>query len=316
MGTNLTGETWGISGSTFLFVYAVIALVTLGAILRVRHTLRAGVPAGSGELDSRPEDVAYLNGGRDLAVYAALSAMRVDGSITTGDGVAGMVRAGGPVPAHGTRLQRAIHAATTRLTRRRGLVHAAGVDSELDEIRDRLVRTGLLLSEAARNRHRGTAFWMLAVLLLGLVRVMAGTANGRPVGYMILAMLLVGGVFLALLLRTPERTSAGDVVLAEQRERHAALSPSMHPDWGSVGAGAAALSVGVFGVGALVAAQPAFAEELEAQQSAALGGGGGWSGGTYVGSGDSGGGFFGGGGGGGCGGGGGGCGGGGGGCGG
>lgn len=304
MGTNLGGDTWGISGSTFLFVYAVIALVTLGAVLRARHGLRTGRPVQANELDRRPEEVAYLNGGRELAVYAALSAMHVDGSITTADKASGMVRAGGPVPAHGSRLQRAIHAATTRLTLRRGLARAAGVSRELDEMGDRLVRSGLLLSDQARARHRAGAFWMLGVLALGFVRTMAGTANGAPVGYLLLSMLLVGVVFLVLVLRTPVRTVPGDEALAEQRERHAALSPSMRPDWVAVGAGGAALSVGVFGVGALVAAEPVFAEELDAQKSAALGGGGGgWGGdgGVFSGGGDSGGGW------GGCGGGGGGC---------
>ncbi|MBW0103745.1 TIGR04222 domain-containing membrane protein [Pseudonocardia sp. KRD291] len=305
MGSNISGETWGISSSAFLFVYAVIALVTLGAALRVRHTLRAGPPSRGDDLDRRPEYVAYLNGGPDLAVYAALSAMHVDGSITTADKAAGMVRAGGPVPTHGSRLQRAVHAATTRLTLRRGLSHAAGVVRELEEIGDRLVRSGLLLSDPARRRYRGTAFWLLWVLALGFVRMLAGISNGRPVGYLVAAMLLVLGAFLVLVRQVPRRTVAGDGALAEQRTRHAALSPSMRPDWVAVGAGAAALSVGVFGVGALYAAQPAFAEELEAQKSAALGGGGDYSGGgdSGGGGGDSGGGGgCGGGGGGGCGG--------------
>ncbi|MDN5917908.1 MAG: TIGR04222 domain-containing membrane protein, partial [Pseudonocardia sp.] len=274
MGPNLSGATWGISGSTFLVVYAVIALVTLGAVLRTRHVLRAGRPVPADELDRHPECLAYLNGGRELAVYAALSAMHVDGSITTADRAAGMVRAGGPVPAHGSRLQRAIHAATTRLTLRRGLTHAPDVGRELDDIGERLVRSGLLLSDTAAGRYREVAFWMLAVLALGFVRAMAETANGQPVASLTVAMLLIGVAFLVLVVQIPRRTAAGDTVLAEQRERHVALSPSMRPDWVAVGAGAAALSVGVFGVGARYAAQPAFAEELAVQNSAALGGGG------------------------------------------
>ena len=298
-----TGETWGVSGSTFLFLYAVVALVTLGAILRTRHTLRAGRPAAADDLGRQPEDVAYLNGGRELAVYAALSAMRVDGSITTADGATGMVRAGLAVPAHGSRLQRAIHAATTRLTPRRGLTYAPGVGPELDAVQERLVRAGLLMSDAERGRYRSTAFWMLAVLAFGFVRTTAGTANGRPVGFLLLAMGLVGVAFLVLLAGAPTRTAAGDAALEETRTRHAALSPSMNPSWGAVGAGAAALSVGAFGVGALFAAEPAFAEELGAQKTAALTGGSSGSAGGDGGGGDGGGGGgCGGGGGGGCGG--------------
>lgn len=268
MGTNLTGETWGVSGSTFLFLYVLVALVTLGAVLHVRRTLRAGRPVDADELAGRPEDVAYLNGGRELAVYAALSAMHVDGSITTADRAAGMVRAARPVPAHGSRLQRAIHAATTRLALRRGLVHDAAVDDELGATHDRLVRSGLLLSADGRARHRSTAFWMLGVFVLGFVRAMADTANGHPVGFLVVAMLLAGLAFLVLALRAPERTAAGHAALAEQRSRNAALAPSTIPGWGTVGAGAAALSVGVFGVGALFAAEPAFAEELAARRGA------------------------------------------------
>ena len=101
MGPNLGGETWGISGSTFLVVYLVIALAALVAVFGMRRSLRGtGFRADAAQLARSPEDVAYLNGGRDLAVYAALSAMHVDRSIGTAPGIKGMVRAGGPVPAH------------------------------------------------------------------------------------------------------------------------------------------------------------------------------------------------------------------------
>ena len=95
MGPNLGGETWGISGSTFLVVYLVIALAALVAVFGMRRSLRGtGFRADAAQLARSPEDVAYLNGGRDLAVYAALSAMHVDRSIGTAPGIKGMVRAG------------------------------------------------------------------------------------------------------------------------------------------------------------------------------------------------------------------------------
>ncbi len=294
MGQN---ETWGISGSTFLVVYVLLAVVALVVAVNVRRSVRAGRAVSADGLQSRPEDVAYLNGGQDLAVYAALSGMHVDGSIaTSGPSAVGIVRSVGTVARQAGALQHAIHAAAQRPVPRRTLPVEPRVAAALREIRTRLEQAGLLLTAEQRRGYRRPGFLMLAVLLLGVVRLLAGVANGRPVGFLLVAVLVVAVAALILLVRVPERTASGDAALAAQRARHTALSPAMRPDWGAVGAGAAALSVGVFGVGALMAAEPAFAEELEAQKSAAMGGS---DGGSFFSGGDGGGGDGGGGGGGG-----------------
>lgn len=213
-------------------------------------------------------------------MYAALAAMHVDGSIaTSGPSAVGIVRSVGAVPRQASTLQQAIHGAAARPVPRRTLPAEPRVAGALNEIRDRLERAGLLLTADQRRSYRRPAFLMLLVLVLGVARLVAGVANGRPVGFLLFGLLVVAVMSVILLVRIPVRTAAGDVALAAQRSRHTALSPAMRPDWGTVGAGAAALSVGVFGVGALMAAEPAFAEELEAQRSAAMGGGGGFSGG-------------------------------------
>lgn len=308
MGTNLTGDTWGIPGQTFLVLYVVALVLVSGIVLRRRRTIAQGDPRGARTLDSRPEDVAYLNGGPELAVYAALSAMHVDGSLVTSGRTTGQVRAG-RVPGHGaSALQRAIHRAAQRLTPGRMLGTHEPVRTELARAAQRLETAGLLLSPADRVRYRATA-WPVGVLALaGAVRIAAGLGGGRPVGFLF-ALVAATAVFATVLAtRVPDRTRAGDAALTVVRSRNDALSPSMRPDWTAVGPAAAALSVGAFGVGAMLAAEPAFAEELAAQKLATLGGapaatGGGSSDGGGVGwSGGDGGGSSCGGGGGGCGG--------------
>ncbi|WP_226367566.1 MULTISPECIES: TIGR04222 domain-containing membrane protein [unclassified Pseudonocardia] len=308
MGTNLTGDTWGIPGQTFLVLYVVALVLVSGIVLRRRRTIAQGDPRGARTLDSRPEDVAYLNGGPELAVYAALSAMHVDGSLVTSGRTTGQVRAG-RVPGHGaSALQRAIHRSAQRLTPGRMLGTHEPVRTELARAAQRLETAGLLLSPADRVRYRATA-WPVGVLALaGAVRIAAGLGGGRPVGFLF-ALVAATAVFATVLAtRVPDRTRAGDAALTVVRSRNDALSPSMRPDWTAVGPAAAALSVGAFGVGAMLAAEPAFAEELAAQKLATLGGapaatGGGSSDGGGVGwSGGDGGGSSCGGGGGGCGG--------------
>src|SRR5829696_8365294 len=89
------GDTWGISGTTFILVYVLIAVIVLVATMRIRKRIadRGGDRDVSG-LDSRPYDVAFLNGGADLAVYSALSSMRVEGTIVTA-GRGNVLAAGG-----------------------------------------------------------------------------------------------------------------------------------------------------------------------------------------------------------------------------
>ena len=115
-----------------------------------------------------------------------------------------------------------------------------------------------------------TGGWLLAVAALGVVRVMAGYRQ-RPAGRSSWSSRSCWSSSLGLLLvaRAPRRTRAGDALLRQLAADHHALSPSMKPDWAVYGPAGAALAVGVFGVGALWAADPAFATELAAQRAAA-----------------------------------------------
>lgn len=292
-----TTDTWGISGPVFLVAYVVIALVVWAVGTRARRVLadpRRTRPAG--DLDSRPHDVAYLNGGAELAVYSALSAMHLREAITL---------AGGRVTAAGRRdvltdgLEIAIHSAAFSPVQRRRIPMLRAVAAQLETTEKRLVTDGLLLSTPQRAAIRKIGFWMLAVAGLGLVRLLAGIAEARPIGFLLIALAGVLGVAAWQLLRAPVRTRAGNLALAELRERHHELGPSLRPDWSVYGPVGAALAVGVFGTSALVASDPALASELEVQRAAAAGGGGGSYGGDSGSGGDAGGGGDGGGGGGG-----------------
>ena len=69
-------DTWGISGPTFLLAYVVLAIAVIVAAVRARRSLSdVSAERPASRLDERAYDVAYLNGGAELAVTAALSAM-------------------------------------------------------------------------------------------------------------------------------------------------------------------------------------------------------------------------------------------------
>ena len=79
--------------------------------------------------------------------------------------------------------------------------------------------------------------------------------------------MLVAALGVLLVCRAPRRTRAGDAALSRLATEYHSLSPSMRPDWAHYGPAGAALAVGVFGVGALWTADPAFATELAAQRA-------------------------------------------------
>ncbi|WP_176921166.1 TIGR04222 domain-containing membrane protein [Pseudonocardia oroxyli] len=300
----MTNDTWGISGPTFLALYSALIVVVLVVGLRERRRLaRPDHPTTPRDWGELPQEVAYLHGGADLAVYSALSALHQAGAVQPAG--KGMVQAVGRPAPDASPLERAIHATAAVPVAPRRLAFHSAVASALTTIRARLVADGLLLTRERREAVRRVGFWMLAVVLLGLARIVAGVANARSVGFLIVLVLLAGVISVVWLARAPERTAAAAPLLADLRTRYDTLNPAMRPDWTAGGARAAAVGVAVFGVGAVWASAPAFADELEMQKAAALGGS---SGGGYTGyGGDSGSASSCGGGGGGCGGGGGGC---------
>jgi uncharacterized protein (TIGR04222 family) len=250
-----TAETWGISGSTFLLAYLLIA-VTIGvAGLRARRAL-AGPgttnPVGD-HLTARPHDVAYLAGGSELAVWSALCAMHLRGTLTAADG---SVRAVGRLDPDADALEKAIHTTAASPVGRRRLVFHRSVQPALAAIEDRLVTGGFLLSDDRRRQIRRVGFWMLAVAAFGLVRVLADVAEARPVGLLVPVLLIVSVVAVVQLARAPRRSRYGDRTLAALRAEHRALAPEREPDWGAHGPAGAALGIGLFGARALAVAAP------------------------------------------------------------
>ncbi|WP_345413735.1 TIGR04222 domain-containing membrane protein [Pseudonocardia xishanensis] len=279
------GDTWGISGPAFLLGYGVLILVVLIAGVRERRRLaRAARGAGQGrDWANLPQEIAYLNGGADLAVYSALSALHLAGVLQPAG--KGQVQTGGRLGSEATPLERAVHAAAATPIALRRLPFHSAVAAALVAVRERLVADGLLLTRERRDAIRRVGFWMLAVAALGLVRIVAGVANARAVGLLVVLVIVAAVISVVWFARAPERTSAAAPLLAELRDRFDTLHPTMRPDWVANGARAAAVGVAVFGVGALWASAPAFADELELQKAAALGGSGGSGG--YVDGGSS-----------------------------
>src|SRR5215218_10848187 len=195
-------STWGISGPRFLLIYMVLlGVTTLLAVMARRRAL-----AGQGEGAVAPSrldryEAAYLNGGCDLVATTAVSSLLRAGDLANAGRRRGRVRlltraapAAGAHPVEWATYQ--LVAARPNHPRWTLGVELCRTSAAMAAVRERLRRAGLPPTDEQRSRYRATGLWFLPLLGLGVARVAAGTANGRPVGFLV--VLLVVTVVLAV----------------------------------------------------------------------------------------------------------------------
>ncbi|MFB9446204.1 TIGR04222 domain-containing membrane protein [Dactylosporangium vinaceum] len=269
------GDTWGIPGPQFLWLYFGLAAVAIIGVLIWRRSITGG-PSLRSARDLTPTQAALINGDRRLAVYSSLAALRTAGSIETDK--QGKLRQTAIPPTGAPELDRAIYSVAANGITTTGVQTHPTVRAVLDRAESELAQAGWILDSQARRTVRMGALVVFAVVALGIARVFAGIANERPVTNLVLMMIPVLVIAL-FLLGVPRVSSSGKRLLARMRSAAQHLSPGQKPSWATYGPQAAALSVGLFGVGAFLVADPAFAAEAELQRNIALTGSG-YSGGS------------------------------------
>jgi uncharacterized protein (TIGR04222 family) len=263
------GDTWGIPGPTFLayFVGALLAIAVLSALHR--YVLFAG-RSGADVSRLGPQQVAYLGGGDKIAVYTALAGLRASGAI--GSDADRTLQPTGPLPSGVTPLDTAVYNAAGRRLRCRDIVSDQWVATALKQLRNGLESAGVATTAAQRSIARLWAVPSAVLFVVGALRIVAGTRNDRPVGYLVpltfFALLLT---FVAVSRARTTRTRAATKGMAQLRRQRAYLAPGQSPSYATYGAAGAAMGVALFGAASLYAMDPAFAAEAEIQRIGAGG---------------------------------------------
>ncbi|HYN19161.1 MAG TPA: TIGR04222 domain-containing membrane protein, partial [Actinomycetes bacterium] len=273
-------DTWGISGSLFLVLY----LAQFGAILLVVTLVRRrvlAVPDGQPAVPPRIDayQAAYLSGGGSLVATTAISNLLrggyVDNAARRGRWVRLGARSAPPAGAHPVEWA-AYQVVAANPGRTLGDVRAAlALEPAMDALRERLRHGGLVPSPEQRARYRATALWFVPLLALGAARVAAGSANGRPVGFLVALLVATVVVMAVLALRVPRATELGRRTLG--RLRGETRKPTVGASPAELG-----MATALFGAGVLWAAdtETAQAMGIRREDGAFLGGiGGGGDGG-------------------------------------
>ncbi|RZQ61368.1 TIGR04222 domain-containing membrane protein [Amycolatopsis suaedae] len=207
----MNGNPWGLSGPEFLWIYAgLLILPALAGAIAVRRLRSA---------NRQPPDhlpvyhLAYLTGGpwrtAETAIAALLESehLRIDSSSR-------LYKTGTRRPTDP--IERAVFDTVGSASSRTvaSVVDAAMYTGSMTQLRVELENAGLLASETGRRRiWRFVTAAYGAVLVLGIVRAVAGTSAGYPIGYLVLMMVAVvvaGALTLWLTRRRPSRpTEAG-----------------------------------------------------------------------------------------------------------
>lgn len=249
-------DTWGIPGPTFLWIFTGLALALFVWTIVRRRRLFAGPDRV--RVDSlAPSYVAYLTEGPQRAAYASLAWLRRANAVDI-DHVGRLSRLSG-VPAGANALDSAVLHAAGQGVRGSQVQFEQSVASALGSIRDDLTRQGLLVSEEDRRAARMGAWLLLGLTAVGLLRLGSGVAGGKPVLFLVLALLVVAPISL-LLLRTPRITAAAKRALAQLRKSYQHLSLSHKPAFQTYDPVMTGMAVGLFGGAVLLSADPALAE--------------------------------------------------------
>lgn len=241
-----------LKGKEFLNVLlpAFVVAVVVGRVLRRRRLGPAPQP-GDGDADLSWEQAAYLAAGPHRLTSAALARLVESGAARLSNDRKQLLPADEPGPRSGA-VERAVWGALPVGSKAEDLrpVRAAAEAAFADDAAA-LEAEGLTTTPGQRAAAAvlGAAPVLLVLLGLGLPRLVVGLWTGKPVGALVVA-LVVCGVF-GLLLAVAGRyglTRRGRAVVAGLRAKHAGLKPGGR--W--QGTAAAGWAVGVWGTAALV----------------------------------------------------------------
>lgn len=233
-----------LAGAQFLvfLVPAMLAAVVGGLVFR--SFAKGSAPTTDSPTLDWPT-VALLAGGPQRLTAASVTRLVQAGSVrVNADGKT--LETAGPAPADVTPVDRAVLAAlpVDRAERRQLQRLTTAVNEAAADLRQKLDEGGLTLPDA-KSKTIGwlTALPLIGVMVLfGVVRLIAGMQNGKPVGFLVVTLLI--GAVVAVLLRAgrPYRTRTGDRAVKDVNSR-ISKAGSESPD--------RALAVAVLGTAAL-----------------------------------------------------------------
>lgn len=238
-------------GPDFIKFYLVLLAVCFGGATWLRWKLRQPTEAPPGDLpELDPYAMAYLNGGRVLAVNAAIANL-VNQNLLSVDPAHGQLTSTGKLSPEHPLLERAVHAAARVGGGQSVKAVREGVEPAVARIATELKQRGLVVADEAARKV--VAFPLLIAALapmIGGLKIQVGLQRDKPVEILVVLCIVSIVTLLIGFARRPLRSRWGDVVFADLKARHAELrQPGLNPT--GLGPAEFAMLIGLFGLTAL-----------------------------------------------------------------
>ncbi|KFU77494.1 TIGR04222 domain-containing protein [Amycolatopsis lurida] len=219
-------DTWGIPGPAFLAIYGALLVFPLvvGLLWTIAAKLGAKIPRATvSEPEPTVYELAYLAGGPDRVVDTAIAALVDRGTLRVSSSK--QLQLTGPLPADPIEKAVAKGARPGYNSTTRGIRDRLRMSGPMQALAKGLEERGLVVADRSPRIRQVVFFLYLAVLVLGVVRLIAGISGDRPVGFLI--PLLIAAVFATLIARAvknkrsgPRPTSEGGRILHRARSVH------------------------------------------------------------------------------------------------
>lgn len=252
--------TWGIEGPDFLAWY-VTAGFLLGVCIFLLRLFTGGLFRLRRKVDPHslvPLDLAYLSGGPFHAVAVSHWLCTNSGSGQFSPEERRFLDANWQDPLFQAVAGAARNAAATP----KSCSADASVQGRLQDRHARLARLGLLRSRGVMVVLRVLKWAIILLLVLGVVRVVAGMLNGRATTDLVGA--IIAGLFalFVLAVKIPTITQPGIQALRELRRQNQDLRPDRPAGYAGAFPARVALGAALFGTAGLWVAAPAYAATM------------------------------------------------------
>ena len=200
-------------------------------------------PQGSAGYVDNPNDLALLSGQKDRLGEAAVARM-LDRGLLSLEGRKRLVRNGGAPsdPVEAEIMALGARTSWNKVSR--------AVRGQADHLRERLVMRGLMTEKVdAWTTGLAAAVPMFALFALGVAKYFTGVSRDRPVGLLIIALILTVVFLLMRVFGTDRRTKAGIAAYKEAASRNARLR--IAPRGPETGMAVALFGTGVIATGPL-----------------------------------------------------------------
>jgi uncharacterized protein (TIGR04222 family) len=205
-----------MKGPDFLGFYIWLNFMAVGLALVLRRTLQWRKPSATTLSQLDLYETAYLSGGTDRVVQVAITQLAAQDWVELK--TTGTIALKNGLPPIANSIERSVAQAIAKTGKLASIIR--NVESAMPPLRDRLVQANLIIpADQMHKIQRYPALLMGASLGLGLIRLVVGIVNQRPVGFLVMLCFIVAFIAAMFAMAAPQQTTAaGDRLLQQLRQ--------------------------------------------------------------------------------------------------